>query len=118
MTIPKSTLYPSEYDSDNNLFLVKDALRVRLLEDYKPGDKSILVEGDEEVIRRFPPSGVITLTEQCSDIDFRAVSLHYSSRTTGSFDGLELLPEFRDFDSVKPKRITNVTMNVVATTTI
>lgn len=114
MTIPKSTLYPSEYDSDNNLFLVKDALRVRLLEDYKPGDKSILVEGDEEVIRRFPPSGVITLTEQCSDIDFRAVSLHYSSRTTGSFDGLELLPEFRDFDSVKPKRITNVTMNVVA----
>lgn len=114
MTIPKPTLYPSEYDSDENLFLVKDALRVRLLDDYKPGDKSILVEGDEKTMKRFPASGIITLTEQCSDIDFRAVSLHYSSRTSGSFDGLELLPEFKDFDSVKPRRTTNVTMNVVA----
>jgi len=114
MTIPDATLYPDSYDTDENLFLVRDALRVRLLEDYRPGDTSVLVEGDEEVMGRFPPSGIITLTEQCSDIDFRAVSLHYSSRTSGSFDGLELLPEFAGFDSVKPKKITNVTMNVVA----
>jgi hypothetical protein len=114
MTIPDATLYPESYDTDENLFLVRDALRVRLLEDYRPGDTSVLVEGDEEVMGRFPPSGVITLTEQCSDIDFRAVSLHYASRTSGSFDGLELLPEFAGFDSVKPKKITNVTMNVVA----
>lgn len=114
MTIPTSSLYPKGYDSDENLFLVRDALRVRLLDDYRPGDTSILVEGDEEVMARFPPSGIITLTEQCSDIDRRAVSLHYSSRTTGSFDGLELLPEFSELDSIKPRRITNVTMNVVA----
>jgi hypothetical protein len=114
MTIPDATLYPDSYDTDENLFLVRDALRVRLLEDYKPGDTSVLVEGDEETMARFPPSGIITLTEQCSDIDFRAVSLHYASRTSVSFDGLELLPEFAGLDSVKPKKITNVTMNVVA----
>lgn len=111
MTIPAPTLYPDSYDTDENLFLVKDALRVRLLEDYSPGDTRIVVEGDTE---RFPPSGVITLTEQCSDVDLRAVSLHYASRTSSSFEGLELLPEFAAIDSVKPKKITNVTMNVVA----
>lgn len=114
MTIPTSSLYPAALDGDENLFLVRDALRVRLLDDYKPGDTSILVEGEEGMMDRFPPSGVITLTEQCSDVDLRAVSLHYSSRTSGSFDGLELLPEFQDLDSPKPRRITNVTMNVVA----
>lgn len=114
MTIPVSSLYPSGYDGDENLFLVRDALRVRLLDDYRPGDTSILVEGDEEVMGRFPPSGIITLTEQCSDIDLRAVSLYYASKTSGSFEGLELLPEFEGIDSFKPRRSTNVTMNVVA----
>lgn len=114
MTIPISSLYPAALDSDENLFLVRDALRVRLLDDYKPGDTSILVEGEEGMMDRFPPSGVITLTEQCSEIDLRAVSLHYASKTSGSFEGLELLPEFLDLDSPKPRRITNVTMNVVA----
>jgi hypothetical protein len=114
MTIPSTGLFPEEYDSDLNLFLVHDALRVRLLDDYKPGDTSILVEGDTETMSRFPLTGVVTLTEQCSDIDARALSFHYSSRTSVSFDGLEILPEFSSLDSVKPKRITNVTMNVVA----
>ena len=114
MTIPTSSLFPTAYDNDENLFLVHDALRVRLVEDYRPGDKSILVEGDAEVIARFPPSGIITLTEQCSDIDVRALSFHYASKTSGSFDGLEILPAFVGLDSVKPKRITNVTMNVMA----
>ena len=114
MTIPDATYYPASYDTDENLFLVKDALRVRLLEDYKPGDSRIVVEGEEGLMDRFPPSGIVTLTEQCSEIDLRAVSLHYASKTPNSFEGLELLPEFAGFDSVKPKRITNVTMNVVA----
>jgi len=114
MTVPIASLYPSAYDGDENLFLVRDSLRVRLLDDYRPGDTSILVEGDEGMMERFPPSGIITLTEQCSDIDFRAVSLHYSSKTSGSFEGLEILEEFRDLDSFKPRRTTNVTMNVVA----
>lgn len=114
MTIPVSSLYPGAFDSDENLFLVRDSLRVRLLDDYSPGDTSVLVEGEEGAMDRFPPTGIITLTEQCSDIDRRAVTLHYSSRTSGSFDGLEILPEFGAIDSFKPRRITNVTMNVVA----
>lgn len=114
MTIPTSSLFPGAYDGDTNLFLVKDALRVRLLEDYNPGDTSVVVEGDPEIIARFPPTGIITLTEQCSDIDRRALSFYYASKTSAGFDGLELLPEFVGLDSVKPRTITNVTMNVVA----
>jgi PKD repeat protein len=114
MTVPTSSLYPSEYDGDENLFVVRDSLRMRLLDDYSPGDTSILVEGEEGMMDRFPSSGVITLTEQCSEIDLRAVSMYYSSRTSDSFDGLEVLEEFKNLNSFKPRRITNVTMNVMA----
>lgn len=114
MTIPTSSLFPASYDGDSNLFLVKDSLRVRLLADYNPGDVSILIEGDPAVIEKFPQTGIITLTEQCSEIDKRALTFYYSSRTSVGFDGLELLPEFAGLDSVKPRTITNVTMNVVA----
>jgi hypothetical protein len=109
--IPKPTEFPSVIDTDDNLFLVHDSLRVRLLEDYNPGDTTIKIEGDEEVISKFPPTGIITLTEQCSEIDKRAISLYYSSRTAQSFDNLEILPEFENV--IKPKKITNVTMNVL-----
>lgn len=109
--IPKPTEFPNKFDTDDNLFLVHDSLRVRLLEDYNPGDTSIKIEGDEQVISKFPPTGIITLTEQCSEIDKRAISLYYSSRTSSSFDNLEILPEFADV--IKPKKITNVTMNVL-----
>lgn len=109
--IPQPTYYPNSLDTDDNLFLVHDALRVRLLEDYNPGDLSIQIEGDEEIISKFPPTGIITLTEQCSDIDKRAISFYYGSRTINSFNNLERLPEFTDV--VKPKKITNVTMNVL-----
>jgi PKD repeat protein len=109
--MPKVSNFPAAFDNDQNLFLVRDALRVRLLEDYKPGDASIFIEGDEDIISRFPPTGIITLTEQCSEIDLRAISFYYNLRTSGSFDELEMLPGFEDV--VKPKRITNVTMNVV-----
>lgn len=109
--IPNPSEYPNKFDTDDNLFLVHDSLRVRLLEDYNPGDKSILIEGEPEIISRFPPTGIITLTEQCSDIDKRAISLYYSSKTSNSFDNLEILPEFEDV--IKPKKITNVTMNVL-----
>lgn len=109
--IPDATNYPISLDTDTNLFLVHDSLRVRLLEDYNPGDVSIFIEGNEDVISRFPPTGIITLTEQCSDLDERAISLFYGSRTDTTFDQLELLPYFKDV--VKPKKITNVTMNVL-----
>ena len=113
MSIPAPSSFPNSLDTDNNLFLVHDALRVRLMEDYNPGDKSVLIEGNDEVIAKFPPSGIITLTEQCSDIDVRALTFYYNSRTSSSFDELELLPEFSKMDNSKPKKSTNVTMNVV-----
>lgn len=113
MTIPEVSLYPEEFDSDENLYLVRDGLRARLVEDYNPGDTSIMVFGDALVLSRFPQTGIITLTEQCSDIDERAVSLYYTSfdLTTGVFDGLELLPNTNDY--IKSKKITNVTQNVM-----
>ena len=109
--IPTASNFPNTLDSNNNLFLVHDSLRVRLVEDYKPGDTSILIDGNPEVIANFPETGLITLTEQCSDIDKRAISFYYGSRTASSFDELELLPEFEDV--IKPKKVTNVTMNVM-----
>lgn len=108
--IPAASLYPDNFDTDDNLFLVRDALRVRLLEDYTPGDTSISVEGDPRIIAKFPPTGIITLTEQISDIDERAISLYYGSHTDSTFDELEALPDFPAVS--KPKRMTNVTMNV------
>ena len=94
MTIPTSSNFPTSYDTEANLFLVHDGLRVRLLEDYSPGNTTILIEGDADVIAQFPTSGLITLTEQVSDIDERAISFYYSSRTDTSFNGLEILSGF------------------------
>lgn len=109
--IPKSSNFPDSLDDDTNLFVVHDSLRLKLIEDYNPGDTTIFVEGFADVINRFPPTGLITLTEQCSDVDERAISFYYGSRTNSSFDDLEILPEFKDV--TKPKKITNVTMNVM-----
>jgi len=125
MTIPASSSYPEKMDDDDNLFLVHDSLRMKLSQDYRPGDTTIYVEGDPEVMAKFPATGIITLTEQCSDIDQRALSFYYSSLTRTepySFGGLdeggnpllEILPEFAHLDSSKPKRATNVTINVVS----
>lgn len=109
MTIPAASRYPDSFDGDDNMFRVRDNLRVRLLEDYTPGDTSIQVDGDASA---FPPSGLITLTEQVSEVDERAVSFWYASRTPAGFFGLELLPGHTAVG--KPKRVTNVTMNVMA----
>jgi len=107
--------YPEILDTDENLFLVHDSLRLKLLEDYNPGDTSITIDNGGEnssLMARFPDTGIITLTEQCSNIDLRAISFFYSSKTDTTFEGLEILPGFTDV--IKPKFITNVTMNVVA----
>ena len=112
MPIPTVSNYPDSFDNDENLFLVHDSLRMRLAEDYNPGDTFITVEGDADVMSKFPTNGLITLTEQCSEIEDRAVSFFYTSRTTTTFNGLILLPTFTDVP--KPKRITNVTQNVMA----
>jgi PKD repeat protein len=113
MVIPTASNFPDDFDSNENLYEVHDGLRVRLAEDYSPGDTSITIEGDSVIIDTFPSSGIITLTEQCSPIDKRALTFHYDSRTDTTFDGLELFEGFSD-DTAKPKRLTNVTQNVVA----
>ena len=77
--IPQVPLYPENFDSDDNLFLVHDSLRLRLLQDYSPGDATIYAEGDFLVVSRIPPTGQITLTEQCSDLENRAISFYYES---------------------------------------
>lgn len=112
MTIPEKPKFPDSIDSDDTLFLVHDSLRVKLSADYNPGDTTISIYGDYEVISRFPSTGFITLTEQCSDAEVRALSFYYGGRTEVSFDSLEILPGFQDV--AKPKDITNVTQNVMA----
>jgi PKD repeat protein len=112
--IPTSSLYPDLLDSDTNLFAVHDSLRMKLIEDYNPGDTKITVSSDFLTSSRMPESGLITLTEQCSDLDKRAISFFYNGwdETTGVISNLELLPTF--VDVIKPKNITNVTVNVMA----
>ena len=112
--IPQVPLYPENFDSDDNLFLVHDSLRLRLLQDYSPGDATIYAEGDFLVVSRIPPTGQITLTEQCSDLENRAISFYYESfdPDTVEFSKLTLLAGFTDV--TKAKRITNITVNVMA----
>ena len=114
MTLPTVPLYPDSFDSDTNLYVVHDSLRLKLLDDYNPGDSTIFATGDPVVVSRIPPTGQITLTEQCSDLKDRAISFYYTSfdATTIEFSGLTLLPEFNDVQ--KLNRITDITVNVMA----
>ena len=109
--IPSSSDFPTAFDSNRNLFLVHDSLRVTLAEDYNPGDTSIVVYTNDETMQKFPPTGIITLTEQCSNPEDRAISFFYGSRNLIGFQLLEKLSNFND--NVKPKNITHVTQNVM-----
>lgn len=106
--------YPVSFDADDNLYHVNDSLRLTLADDYNPGDTRILVTGDLTTLARWPATGIITLTEQCSDIQYRAISFMYTgiNTTTGYISGLVLMSEFTDV--FKPKNITHVTCNVMA----
>jgi PKD repeat protein len=106
--------YPDSFDTDDNLLLVHDALRLRLAEDYNPGDTEIIVEGDALILSRWPTIGVLTLTEQCSDVEDRGISFDYNGvdTTTGTIQNLVLQEGFPDL--LKPKQRTNVTVNVSA----
>jgi len=116
MSIPDAIKiqYPEKIDNDENLFLVKDSLRLPLLNDYKPKDNNIVVSATENDMAAFPPSGIITLTEQCSDPNERAISFFYESKTdtTQTFNNVKLLDGFPDVE--KLAKVTNVTLNVVA----
>jgi len=110
--------FPTSFDSSDNLYFVSDGLRMRLVEDYNPGDTSITVFGEEEIMRRFHQTGIITLTEQCSEPELRALSFTYTGKTydvdtgLGTFTGLTILDGFTDI--IKPKQLTNVTQNVMS----
>ncbi len=115
MAIPTVSNFPTTLDSDANLHTVHDGLRLRLGEDYTPGDTSITIEASEDgsfIMAKFPTSGFITLTDQCSDIKKRALSFHYGSRTATAFADLTLDVGFTDV--AKSKKITNILQNVMA----
>lgn len=107
----QSSKYPEAFDSDTNLFLVHDSLRVVLSENYNPDIRPdiIYVSGDTSI---FPPTGIITLTEQCSDPKDRAVSFTYTTVTSTTFEGLVLLPGFQN-TIIRPSG-THVTQNVMS----
>ncbi len=104
--------FPTTLDTDLNLYVVKDSLRLTLASDYNIGDTTISVENNQAVMSLFPEAGIITLVENCSEPEKRAISFYYTSRTTTTFDGLSLLDGFTD--SYKPKNVTNVVQNVMA----
>jgi hypothetical protein len=117
--------YPENFDTNQNLYLVHDYLRLKLAEDYNPGDSTIYVTGNKNSMSSFPNAfeggGVITLTDQCDDYINRSISFRYSSRTTNDlldiispweFNGIEILDNFKDIK--KYKGITNVCQNVIA----
>lgn len=117
--------YPENFDNNQNLYLVHDYLRLKLAEDYSPGDTRIYVSGGKSVMSSFPNAGegggVITLTDQCDDVINRSISFRYSSRTTNDlldvtnpwyFDGVEILDNFVDVK--KYKNVTTVCQNVIA----
>lgn len=108
MTLPVP-LYPENLDTVSTLYTAHDSLRVKLVEDYVPGMKYVVVDSD---LSSWPTDGIITLTEQQSDIDSRAISFFYTSRSGNEFLGLQLYPGFTDV--AKPKNITHVTQNVIA----
>ncbi len=115
--IQTEPLFPDNFDGDDYLYLVHDKLRMVLAEDYTVGDTSITVKGESNIMSLFPPTGIITLTEQCSEIDQRAISLHYDTVNSDpsqpfTFEGLEIMPGFEHITFLKPKDLTNVTLNV------
>jgi PKD repeat protein len=114
MAIPEIT-YPVSLDTDNTLYFVRDSLTIPLAKDYTPGDKFIFVSSDIIQLNRFPETGIITLTENCSKPNERAVSFYYGSRNVelAYFTDLTVLPETPD-TLVRRAIVTNVSMNVTA----
>lgn len=105
--------FPESIDDDSNLYLVKDSIYLKLATDYVPGDTVVNVEFDSVRTPLFPPTGIITLTEQCSEPEYRALSFYYTSFANNVFSGLTLLNGFSD-TVVKPAFYTTVVMNVMA----
>lgn len=106
---PNGSKYPAAIDSDDNLYFVKDALQVPLGIDHLPGNNFVAADRD---ISAFPPSGIITLVDQCSAAHERIVSFYYGKRTNKEFLNLELLAN--STNTFKPKKLTTITMQVMS----
>ena len=106
---PVASKFPEAIDSGDDLYLVADALKVPLGFDYYPGNTSIIADGD---ISKFPPSGIITLIDQCNTPKERAIYFYYSRRTNREFFDLELLSSSPNVP--KPKKITLICSQVMA----
>lgn len=99
--------YPEKFDNQTNLLEAHDSLQVILANNYYPGQNFIITEGDNSL---FPPTGIISLTDQCNDI--KTTSFYYKKKTNNGFFELEILSSSKD--SFKPKRKTIVTQQVMA----
>lgn len=100
-------MYPNDFK--NEFLQAVDFLRTTLAKDYIPGDLAIFAED----VSRFPSSGVITLTDQCSDPEDRSITFKYTQKGDNYFSGLEVLSNKYTF---KPKKATVITQNVIART--
>jgi PKD repeat protein len=98
--------YPNSFDTPENLYTVKDSLKATLARDWNPGDSVVFVNED---ISRFPPTGIITLIEQCSS---SAVSLQYRGKNGNSFWNIE--PAEGSVLIYRPKKTTKVVMQLRA----
>lgn len=101
--------FPNYFDSPEDLYTVHDSLSLPLSKDWKPDDPTVFVEGDVTV---FPPRGIITLVDQCSEYGERAVSLSYKSRGNGAFFGCTPTDDTKI--ALKQKKLTQVTMQLRA----
>lgn len=113
MSLP-TPQFPDKLDTNDNLYEVKDALRLVLAKDYSPGDTTVYVEGSDSIMNSFPATGIITLTEQCSDPEHRALSFYYETKSNSEFYFTDLIILDGFEDTTKPKYFTNVVLNVVA----
>jgi hypothetical protein len=84
MAIP-SVVYPEQYDTTTTLYSAVDALSITLAKDYNLNDKVIYVTVNPYIMARFPETGIITLTENCSDPALRAVSFYYATKSNEGF---------------------------------
>lgn len=114
MAIPEIT-FPVALDTSTNLYNVADALSLPLARDYTPGDTTVFVAPDPVIMAQFPDTGIITLTENCSPTEYRAVSFYYAAKDNinFTFTNLTVLDETPDVTE-KKAGVTKVSMNVTA----
>ena len=108
MSFVENSNYPTQLDSESNLFLVKDSAKTSLTQVFNPTDTTISVDSTSG----FPDVGIITLIgPQEEDITTRACSLLYTGKTETTFTGLSSMP----FSTPTMKEIGSlVVMNVRA----